>query len=173
MSDPNRVPPPRALCRRGLLRAGLGASVLAASVIVRAQGGAAAAPALPRPRSLRDELAAALAQQQPLVVLASLEGCPHCELVRQAYLGPMRSEQRLPVVQVDLRLDRALDDFDGRASTHDRITRAWRVAVAPTVLFFGPQGKEVAARMVGSYLADFYGAYLQERLTQARAALKV
>lgn len=63
-------------------------------------------------------------------------------------------------------------DFDGKASTHEQLVRAWQVKTAPTVLFFGREGRELAPRLVGGSLSDFYGAYLDERLAQARAALK-
>jgi hypothetical protein len=43
--------------------------------------------------------------------------------------------------------------------------------MAPTLLFFGPGGREVAERMEGAYLPDFYRAYLEQRLDQARAKL--
>lgn len=56
--------------------------------------------------------------------------------------------------------------------THDQLVRAWRVNVAPTALFFGPGGKEVAERLKGGYIEDFDGAYLEQRLQQARAELK-
>ena len=43
--------------------------------------------------------------------------------------------------------------------------------MAPTVLFFGRGGTEIAKRMVGGMLADFYGAYLDQRIATARKAL--
>jgi thioredoxin-related protein len=56
--------------------------------------------------------------------------------------------------------------------THAELVRAWKIKVAPTVLFFGPRGKEVAERLRGGYIEDFYGAYLAQRLQQARAVIK-
>jgi hypothetical protein len=38
-------------------------------------------------------------------------------------------------------------------------------------LFFGRGGVELVERMTGGYIADFYGAYLDDRLRQARALL--
>jgi len=46
------------------------------------------------------------------------------------------------------------------------------VSIAPTVLFFGRNGQEIADRMEGGYLPDFYAAYLDERLAQARKLLR-
>jgi len=39
------------------------------------------------------------------------------------------------------------------------------------VLFLGPNGQEIAERLVGLGSNDFYGAHLDERLATARKAL--
>lgn len=127
---------------------------------------------LPLSVSLQDELALALKKPQPLVVMVSLDGCPFCKVARENYLGPLHEQQGLPVVQVDMRSTRVLKSFNGASLSHDDMRRAWDVKVAPTVLFFGKGGQEIAERMVGGYIPDFYGAYLDQRLLQARAALK-
>ena len=51
------------------------------------------------------------------------------------------------------------------------LIKAWHVSVAPTVLFFGRNGREVAERLTGGD-SDFYGAYLEARLQQARTAVR-
>jgi thioredoxin-related protein len=126
---------------------------------------------LPPATSLPDELALALAAGSPLVVMVSLEGCPFCKVVRESYLAPMRQEQRLPVVQVDMRSPRSVKNFNGSPATHEALIAAWDIQVAPTVLFFGRQGVEVAQRLVGGYIPDFYGAYLEQRLEAGRRAV--
>ncbi|QFZ82900.1 hypothetical protein GFK26_09065 [Variovorax paradoxus] len=125
---------------------------------------------LPAPVSLAGALAAALARSQPLVVMASLQGCPFCKIVREHYLVP-EVAAGLPVVQIDFRDSRSVRDFDGTARTHDALIKAWKVTVAPTVLFFGRNGREVAERLTGGD-SDFYGAYLEARLQHARTAVR-
>lgn len=127
---------------------------------------------LPTAASLPDELAQALKKGSPLVVMVSLEGCPFCKVARQNYLAPLREQQGLPVVQVDMRSSRVIRGFNGDTLTQDELIRSWRIKVAPTVLFFGPGGVEIAERLVGGYIPDFYGAYLDDRLRLARAALR-
>lgn len=130
--------------------------------------GAPAAPVtLPSTESLAASLDQAMRVKQPLVVMVSLHGCAFCKVVRENYLQPLRASG-LQVVQVDMRDSRALVDFDGAALTHDAWVRKQGIKLAPTVLFFGAQGREVAARLKGVYLPDFYGAYLDEQLTVAR-----
>jgi thioredoxin-related protein len=128
---------------------------------------AARGAALPSPRSLKDELADALARGRPLVVMASLDGCPFCKVVRDSHLAPLRAEAGQPVVQLDFRSAAAVTGFDGRPVTHELLLRAWKVEVAPTVLFFGRGGREVAQRLVGTSIPDYYGAYLEQRLQAA------
>jgi hypothetical protein len=133
--------------------------------------GVAAAPVvLPSTESLSASLESALQLKQPLVVMVSLQRCSFCKVVRDSYLHPLR-ESGLQVVQIDMRDSRALLDFDGTPLTQDAWTRKMKIKIAPTVLFFGPKGREIAARLSGAYLPDFYGAYLDEQLTLARRAV--
>jgi len=155
------------LNRRALLTAGIG---MAAAVLAPAVW--SAGTALPVPKSLADELALALKAGLPLVVMVSLEGCPFCRVARDSYLGPMHRQEGVPVVQIDMRTSTSVRDFHRIAVTHDELVRAWAINVAPTVLFFGAGGKEVAERLVGGYIPDFYGAYLDQRMQTARAAIK-
>lgn len=151
-----------------LRRASLGALALLA---LPALPGWASAPLLPMGDDLPQALAQALARRQPLVVMVSLDGCPFCKVVRENYLLPLQ-RQGLPVVQVDQRSRRQLTGLGGERLSHDEQVRQWQVRVAPTVLIFGREGREVAERLVGASIPDFYGAYLDERLQQARASLR-
>jgi hypothetical protein len=148
--------------RRAALSLAIGGLALAA----RRAGSAT----LPAPGSLASSLAAALRTGGPLVVLASTPGCAFCQLVRDNYLAPLQRESHLVIVQLDLGNRDGLVDFAGGASTQDELLRRWRVDVAPTVLFFGRTGREVAPRLVGAS-RDFYGAYLEQRLETARRNL--
>lgn len=109
---------------------------------------------LPASRSLTDDAAAAARAGKALVVLVSLEGCPYCHAVRRDYLLHLRASGQ-PVVQVELKDSRALG-----------------VRMAPTVLFMGAGGRELAPRLVGYASPDFYGAYLDQRVAAANAAVK-
>ena len=131
----------------------------------------AAGRTLPTSTSLPHELAGALQRGQPLVVMVSLHGCPFCEVVRNNYLAPMREREGLAVVQIDMLEARATRDMQGKTTTHEALVRAWNITVAPTVLFFGAQGKEVAPRLAGGD-NDFYSAYLDNRIEQARKTIQ-
>ena len=138
-----------------------------AGLPVWAQSGAAT---LPLAQSLPDELARALKSKQPLIVMVSLEGCVFCRQARQSHLSPLQ-KAGTAIVQVDMRQNQPVLDFAGKLTTHDQLTRLWKVSITPTLLFFGPGGKEVAERMEGAYQPDFYGPYLEDRIAQGRKAL--
>jgi hypothetical protein len=133
--------------------------------------GRAQETALPRPASLPVEAQAAARLGHPFVLLVSLPGCPYCERVRREHLLPLLGDYGAGVAQIDLGSRQTLVDFDGAMRTHDAVARARKATFAPTVLLLGPGGEELAERLVGGGLPDFYGAYLEQRLATARQAL--
>lgn len=145
--------------------------LMATACAVMVQKTNAALPQLPTAMNLPDELRQALSTGNPLLVMVSLEGCPFCRIARESYLSPMHKREGLPVVQIDMRSEQVLRNFQGIAQTHEDWIRLMKVRVAPTILFFGPGGLEIAERMAGGYIPDFYGAYLDERLRQAKMRL--
>ena len=127
---------------------------------------------LPVPTSLPQAALAAKAKGEPLVVLISLPGCVYCELVRRSYLLPARRDSDLQAWQLDItNRSTPLAGFDGKPTTAAAQAKAWKATFTPTVLFIGSQGQELAERLVGIAVPDFYGAYLEQRLTTARKAL--
>ncbi|MCS6811779.1 MAG: hypothetical protein RMK34_08990 [Tepidimonas sp.] len=134
---------------------------------------AAAHDQLPVPTSLPQAAAVAHARGEPLVLMVTLRGCAFCDVVRRHHLLPMLRRGEVQAVQIDL-LDRStpLEGFDGRRTTGYEQARAWRVTVAPTLLFLDERGRELAERLEGMGLAEFYGPYLEQRLQQARQRLR-
>ena len=126
---------------------------------------------IPAPKSLYADLASASKLAMPLLVFISLDNCPFCKIARENYLIPLMNEQSIPVVQVNFRHATSLLDAHGNKTTQDQQIRAWGVKVAPTLLFLGKNGQEIAPRLVGGTTSDFYGAYLAERVQTARAAM--
>lgn len=129
---------------------------------------------LPVPGSLRRAGAAAWRVREPLVVMVTLKGCAFCDVVRNNYLGPMMARQEVFAIQVNM-LDRrtALEDFAGLTTTPYAQARAWGARIAPTLLFVDAQGRELADRLEGMTVADFYGDYLRQRIDQSRLALRL
>ena len=128
---------------------------------------------LPLPASLLAAAHAARTRREPLIVMVTLKGCAFCDIVRNNYLGPMYRKGEVYAVQVNM-LDRksTLQDLRGQTTTPYEQARAWRARIAPTVLFLDYDGREIAERLEGMNLADFYGAYLQERIDEARKKVR-
>ena len=158
---------PLAARRRALLR--LAAAALPFSPALAAPD--ASERLLPSSDDLQRDLALALARREPLVVMATLHGCPFCRVVREHHLLPL---QRVGawVTQIHFLSRDALRDMTGAQTTHGALVRHLGIEVAPTVLFYGAGAREVAERLAGSSIPDFYGAYLEDRLAQARAAVR-
>jgi len=127
--------------------------------------------AIPTSQSLQSEISAALKITSPLLVFVSLDNCPFCKIARENYLLPLMNEQSIPVVQVNFRNSSSVVDARGNVTTQDQLVRAWGIKVAPTVLFLGKDGKEIAPRLTGGSSSDFYGTYLDERLRTAQTAV--
>ena len=105
-------------------------------------------------------------------MLISLPGCVYCELVRRSYLLPARRDDNLQAWQLDVNDSTTrLIGFDGQNTTASMQAKAWKATFAPTVLFIGSLGQELAERLVGIAVPDFYAAYLEQRLVTARKAL--
>lgn len=111
----------------------------------------------------------------PLIVMLSLQGCPHCDVVRRSHLLPLlngpTSLARPIVRQVEINGTAPVRDFDGSTITHAEFAVRHKFKLAPIVMFFGNKGEMLAKPLVGSMIPDFYGAYLDSALSEARANL--
>ena len=134
-------------------------------LLLIALGGARAAP-LPAAADLQRSLAQAREHHKVLVVLFSLPDCPWCEQARRLSFDDLARGGQ-PVVQVDMDSSAPLRDFDGRATDGRALARRLRVDLAPTALFVGDRGRELAPRMVGVGTPDFYDALVQQSLARA------
>ncbi len=166
----------RSPLRRRLLLAAAAVPLAGASPAVSAGKQAA----LDRPRSLASLLAAAERDGRPVVALFSLAGCGFCDAVRRdqlAHLARDAAERGVRVVEFDIGDHRPFDAAPAGATplagaaSPARLASALGVRVAPTVAFLSARG-ELAPPLVGYASPDFYGAYLDDRIDQARAALR-
>lgn len=142
-----------------------------------------AADAIERPRSHRSLLRESARDGSIVVVLFSLEGCAYCAAIRSDQLRHLAREARtrnLRVIEYGIDDRRAFRDSAGRTGESGSATLPASPAeladrlgirVAPTVAFLGPDGREIAERLVGYSSPDFYGAYLERSIATARDRL--
>ncbi len=126
---------------------------------------------LPPLRNLQTSVAEAAAKHQPLIVMFSLPSCPYCEKLRRTQYQFL-VKQGYVVRQVEINDRSRIVGFNGQPTSGARLAVQYDVHLAPTVLFFGPGGKEIAPRIVGALTEDFYGAYLDRALHTAEQALR-
>lgn len=115
----------------------------------------------------------------PLIVLVSLPGCPHCEVVRRSHLLPLLRSGRdgpptqKPLIrQININGRDILRDFSGQTTTHAEFASRYKISIAPVVMFFDAQGELVTEPLVGSKIPDFYGAYFDAALTEATLSVQ-
>lgn len=130
---------------------------------------------LPAARDLAAEGKDAERSGLPLIVLVSLAGCPHCEVVRRSHLLPLLRDGiagTKPVIrQVEINGRERLRDFTGRESTHAAFARAHKAKIAPVVFFFSAKGELLTEPLVGAMIPDFYGAYFDAAFSEAKSRL--
>jgi thioredoxin-related protein len=122
---------------------------------------------------LRADAAAARKQGLPILILASLRGCPHCETIRRSHLAPMNAENppKAIIRQIDLGSVMTLKSFSGETISHAAFLNQQGIKFAPVVMFFGPDGKRIGEPLIGTMLPDFYSAYLNDALVAATALI--
>lgn len=115
------------------------------------------------------------ANRAVFLVLFSLPDCVYCESVRNAYLPGVAKDERyrgrVLVREVVVGSDGALIDLRGERTTHAEFARSHRVQFAPTVLFLDGSNRALADPLVGGDVSGFYWGYLEQRVSQALAAV--
>ena len=112
-----------------------------------------------------------------VVAMFTLPGCPFCAAIRRDQMRHLAREQvdrRLRLVEYDLSDRKPFSGSGARAdspASPAALAAALGIRLAPTVVFLGPDGSELAERLVGYSSPDFYGAYLEQRIAQARSRL--
>ena len=130
---------------------------------------------LPAALNLAAEAAEANRIGKPLIILYSRTDCKYCETVKRDYLKPLgKAPQHRGVLvrQINQDSDTALTDFNGNKTTQAAFASTENIKLVPVVAFYGPQGKQLAERMVGAGVPDFYQVYLDEAIAKSAAALK-
>jgi len=79
---------------------------------------------------------------------------------------------RVLLRQIDLDSDAPLKDFAGHATTHRAYAKTQNARLTPTLMFYGPDGKQLAEPIVGFRLADFYGEYIERGIDEGLAVLR-
>jgi hypothetical protein len=113
-------------------------------------------------------------ERKPILLFFDRLECPYCERALREYLVPLSRENwrdRALFRQIDIDRPLPLVDFDGTPTTHDRVAARYRVRLSPTVIVVSGDGTVLSGPLVGLMSVDFYGAYLERALEDARRKL--
>lgn len=150
-------------------RAGMRALFL--GMLLTFVGSAWADTPLPPVQNLQQSVRLAATKDQPLIVMFSLPSCPYCEKLRRTQYQFLAKDGYM-VQQIEITDKTPVVGFDGKPTTGVQLARQFGIKLAPTVLFFGPGGKEIGERIIGAPTADFYGAFIDRALKESAQALK-
>lgn len=105
-----------------------------------------------------------------LTVVITRQDCPYCDkLKKQVLLPDLRNGVfNKQWLLAELRIDEGINvrDFSGKTVAAAELAKRWRAELTPTVLFLNQKGEEIAPRITGLKLVDFYDDYLQKSLRQ-------
>ena len=96
---------------------------------------------------LRDDLREATEQRRHLMLFFHLNGCPYCKrMVEETFRDPpvvAAMKKGFDAVDLNVRGNREVTGFDGKATTERDYTTQVKVRGTPTILFFDAQGRTV------------------------------
>lgn len=99
---------------------------------------------------LRDDLAEAKAAGKRFVVIWEQKGCPYCRDLHTINFADAKLadwiRQRFHILQLNLRGDREVTDFDGTPMPEKDLARKYRITFTPTIQFFPEDVKEGAGK---------------------------
>lgn len=130
---------------------------------------------LPAAVNLATEAAQANRAGNPLIVLFSRSDCKYCETVKRDYLKPLGKDPHyrgILIRQINQDSDAPLTGFNGGKTTQAAFASAENIKLVPVVAFYGPNGKQLADRLVGAGVADYYQHYLESAIKKSAEALK-
>ncbi len=131
---------------------------------------------LPLAADFHADAAEARALRRPILVFFAAESCPYCHAVETLYLSPLHNNKaytdKLLIRVVRVERQTRVRDFAGRPTTHAAFAESYKVKLTPVVKLLDANGKELVPALVGYSSPDFYGAYLEQNIDAAIAAVR-
>jgi hypothetical protein len=116
------------------------------------------------------------AEQIPILLVVTQEHCPFCHRIKEEILRPMliSGEYERKVLIQELLIDpgETLRDFRGRQRTAREFADGYKVWVTPTLLYLGPDGRELRPRILGVNTLEMYGYYVDEGIDESLRRLR-
>lgn len=130
---------------------------------------------LPVATSLRQLASEQRARAVPLLLMISRQQCPYCVRMKADILLPLwrNASYRHRLLLAELRIDPgvSIEDYHGKPLPALEWAQRHQALLTPTLLFLGPDGQELTARLRGLQTPEMYGYYVDQAIAAAQAAL--
>ncbi|MGM0517461.1 MAG: thioredoxin family protein [Pseudomonadota bacterium] len=149
-----------------------------AGLAIGAHAGAASGyePIMKDMENVETDLEILRERQIPMLVFFHATYCTYCRTVDEEFLQAMAEEPeyegRLIIRRVEIDSPTPEIQWQGESWTPQEFARVLGVQLVPTVIYFGPDGQQVADELKGVTVPDFYPAYLDARLKTAERCIE-
>ncbi|MCP3663007.1 MAG: thioredoxin fold domain-containing protein [Gammaproteobacteria bacterium] len=113
----------------------------------------------------------AKSEHLPILLLVSQEDCPFCVLIKQEILQPMiisgDYNDKLLIRELYIDAGEQVIDLRGKQRDSAEVAHDYGVSLTPTMLFLGPDGTELADRMVGIQTVEMFSYYVDSAIDEA------
>ena len=144
-------------------------------VISRAEDQATALPSVPTTRDLAADALLAKNERVPLLLVFTQDHCDYCAKLDREVLNPNYAtgafNGKVLVRRFMIDSHATVIDFDGKRVEASALTSKFKVYATPTLLLVNAHGHELVPRLVGIDSLDFFSAYLDQSIEDARAKL--
>jgi len=127
-------------------------------------------------KNLAADARLAHSREMPILLLVSQDHCPFCTQIKREILHPMiisrEYEGRLLMREIFIDFGSRVIDFNGNERDSSQFTGSYGVYLTPTLLFLGPDGKELAERIVGIQTPELFFYYVDNAVQDAITALR-
>ena len=141
----------------------------------RAEDQSSPLSSVPVTRDLAADALLAMNQHLPLLLVFMQDHCDYCVKLDHEILNPNYASGAFKgkVIVRRFMIDSyaTVIDFDGKQVDASALASRFKVYATPTLILVDAHGRELVQRIVGVDSFDFFAAYLDESIEQARAKL--
>ncbi len=110
-------------------------------------------------------------ERRVIMLLVSQTDCPYCHLLKEEVIRPMilGGDFRDEILIREMAMDEGeqIVDFQGKTKEAADFAHDYGVFVTPTLLFLGPDGRELAKQMTGVNTIEMYYYYVAQSIHRA------
>lgn len=111
----------------------------------------------------------------PVILYFSAHDCPYCMMLEEEILKPMliSGDYGKKVIIRKIMIDgNDVVDFNGKNVSVEKISSRYNVFVTPTMVFIGPNGQELAKRMIGINTVEMFGGDVDDNIDKSLKKLR-